>query len=40
MKSKYVEEGWIGLNDLNTDSSFEWVDESPPQFFYWAPSGF
>jgi len=40
MKSKYVDEGWIGLNDLNTDNSFEWVDESPPEFFYWAPYGF
>ena len=39
MKSRYINEGWIGLNDLNTDNSFEWVDESPAEFFFWAPNG-
>jgi hypothetical protein len=39
ISSKSVAESWIGLNDLNIDNSFEWHDESPADFFYWAPNG-
>ena len=39
MQTKSITEGWTGLTDLNTDDSFEWVDGSPADFFYWAPNG-
>ena len=28
--------GWIGLNDLTTEGTFEWADNQPVNFTYWA----
>jgi hypothetical protein len=37
--SRSIIEGWTGLNDLNLEGSFEWIDASPADFFYWSPNG-
>ncbi len=37
--SRSIAEGWTGLNDLNSEGSFEWVDSSPADFFHWASGG-
>ena len=28
---------WLGINDINTEGSFDWSDNSAANFEYWSP---
>ena len=39
IKANDITEAWTGLNDLNLENSFEWIDSSPSDFFNWGKDG-